>query len=88
MARINKKDEAPQLLIYVGPSTKSIRQYSSYIGGYPKQLESLLKENPVLNSMFISPEELDAFEKDRKVKGTAASVTYEKAKTILLGGNA
>lgn len=87
MARNSKQDEIPKVLIYVGPSTKAIRQYSSFIGGHPKQLEEVLKEHPALKSMFVEPDELDTFEKNRQIKGTAESVLYEKAKKILLGGN-
>lgn len=71
--------EKKETLIYCGPTTKGIKQFSSYIGGFPDTMNTHIEKCGVLKGLFVKVEDFPTFNKNLKDKSSIESAMFEQA---------
>ncbi|MGE7794991.1 hypothetical protein [Lysinibacillus fusiformis] len=68
------------VFIYVGPTTKQLTQYATFIGGLPVHMKEHLDKCKVLEKLFIPTKEFESFETQLSDANSVESMLFKKAK--------
>ncbi|SPT95560.1 Uncharacterised protein [Lysinibacillus capsici] len=68
------------VLIYVGPTTKQLTQYATFIGGKPDHMKEHFDKCKVLEKLFIPTKEFESFEKQLADGNSVESMLFKKVK--------
>ncbi|MEA0565532.1 hypothetical protein [Lysinibacillus irui] len=68
------------VLIYVGPTTKQLTQYATFIGGLPGHMKAHFDKCKVLERLFIPTKEFESFEKQLSDANSVESMLFQKVK--------
>lgn len=68
------------VLIYVGPTTKQLTQYATFIGGQPGHMKEHFEKCKVLEKLFITTKEFESFEKQLSDTNSVESMLFNKVK--------
>ncbi|WP_458412776.1 hypothetical protein ACNQFZ_18495 [Schinkia sp. CFF1] len=75
---VSKETEA--VLVYCGPTINQITRYTSFKNGYPVHLKEHLEKFPVLENLFVEPNNFAEFERKVAIAGTVENIWFEKVK--------
>lgn len=65
--------------IYIGPNIKGVvKSGTSFRNGLPTKLKEKITEQPILEKLIVSVEELAQAQSEIKEKGTVLNTVYEK----------
>ena len=73
----SNKTEA--VFIYVGPTTKVITKYASFIGGLPPHLKQHFEKCKILEKLFVPAEKFTEFEVNLADANSVERMLYDKA---------
>lgn len=71
-------DNSEAVFIYVGPTTKIITKYASFIGGLPPHLKEHFEKCKILEKLFVPAEEFTEFEKNLADANSVERMLYDK----------
>lgn len=75
-SKVSTKKEENVALIYVGPTIKSLAQYSVFNNGIPPYIESKFERCPELRSLFLPVNEFPSRQGDLNRVGSELNVSY------------
>lgn len=73
------------VLIYVGPTTKQLTQYATFIGGKPSHMKEHFEKCKVLEKLFIPTKEFESFEKQLSDTNSVESMLFNKVRDYFKG---
>lgn len=73
------------VLIYVGPTTKQLTQYATFIGGKPDHMKEHFDKCKVLERLFIPTKEFENFEKQLSDTNSVENMLFNKVKDYFKG---
>lgn len=68
------------VFIYVGPTTKQLTQYATFIDGLPEHMKEHFEKCKVLKKLFILTKEFESFEKQLSDANSVESMLFKKVK--------
>ena len=71
-------DNSEAVFIYVGPTTKVITKYSSFIGGLPPHLKEHFEKCKTLEKLFVLAENFTEFELNLADANSVERMLYDK----------
>lgn len=81
--QVKTEKQSNNTLVYIGPTiTGVVKEGTAFTSGLPESLKDMMKENPLLNRMVVSVNNLAEAMNEVRDSGSALNAIYNK----ILGG--
>lgn len=70
--------ESGVVLIYVGPTTKQLTRYASFVGGLPTHMEEHFEKCKVLKKLFIDTKDFSEFQQSLLDASSVETMLFNK----------
>lgn len=73
------------VLIYVGPTTKQLTRYASFVGGLPTHMDEHFEKCKVLKKLFIDTKDFGEFEQSLSDASSVETMLFNKVQDYFSG---
>lgn len=74
----------PSPCVYCGPTVRGVsRQYTTYVGGVPEELEAFVRRHPEARGLIVSVDSFPTVRERLNRSGTAEAILFRKLRAKL-----